>query len=338
LFKSLLVCAFGYTLSVIRQVKPGCVVVGSNYGGRPDPNAVKMIEYLLGRNENVVVIGAKLGCDDACMVPRGSLRAAHYYFCSKACFYTHSFSDIIPYGHLFAWLIRFNRDVMLVFMQHGVIGLKSASSNRVSMKRYVNSLEKTFDLMLVSSEKEKAIIAGFNVDERKLAVTGLPRFDGYFGPTVVEKTVLIFFTWQNITVLSEKINGLLNSSGIQLLREAGYEIVYRSHDMQKNTMATEECSEESFQAAIETCQLLITDESSLAWDIFYRRQDVIFYKPEETWLSSERYLLDRVSRDLFEFDSLVNEFLNGDSFAPVVFAAFMDDQNCARVAKYAGLT
>ena len=118
LVKSLFLCLFSYVLSVVRSPRRECFIVGSNYGGRPDPNAAKMVGYLVEREENVVVIGANLDCDGAHMVPRGSLRAAYYYFGSKACFYTHSFSDIIPYGHLFAWLIRLNRAATLVFMQH----------------------------------------------------------------------------------------------------------------------------------------------------------------------------------------------------------------------------
>lgn len=334
---SFFICCIGYVMGLLATKRSTIVIVGSNYGGRADPNAVAISRYLVEQGERVVVIGDCLPDSAALRVKRGSIQAARYFFLSKACFYTHSLSDIIPFGHVFAHLFHPTRFTKLIFMQHGVIGLKSVSSNGVSMQDYVRSLEKTFDFMLVSSKREKKLVAGFGIPEKKVSITGLPRFDNYKVQRVVAPIVLIFFTWQKSAELQKKMGEVLENTGLRALQNAGYQIVCQHHDMQENLTDSDHTSAIAFQTAIETCALLITDESSLAWDTFYRQQEVVFYKPDSEWLNSDAHLLDRVCRNSKELNLSLDRFLLSQKSDIVDFAEFSDDQNCARVANLAGL-
>ena len=334
---SFFIFCIGYAMSLLATKGSKVVIVGSNYGGRADPNAVTISRYLAEQGEQLVVIGDHLTDSAVAQVKRGSVRAARYFFHSKACFYTHSLSDIIPFGHVFAHLFHPTRFTKLIFMQHGVIGLKSVSSNGVSMQDYVRSLEKTFNFMIVSSTREKQLVTGFGVPEEKISVTGLPRFDNYNAQPVGAKIVLVFFTWQKSAQLQKKMNEVLENEGLRALQNAGYLIVCQQHDMQESLFIDEKTSDIAFQTAIETCALLITDESSLAWDTFYRQQEVVFYKPDSEWLNSDPHLLDRVCRNSEELKLSLDSFLSSQNSTVVDFAEFTDDQNCARVASLAGL-
>ena len=149
-------------------------MLGSNYGREPDPNAIRMAEYFQANNIPFYVVEELRGSGAVSVLERGSWDATWISLTSRACFYTHSFSDVIPYGHRFHLLWSLLKMPTLVFMQHGVIGFKKKLSNGVPMSKYINTLSNTFDWMLVSSEPELELISSMGVPRAKLTVTGMP--------------------------------------------------------------------------------------------------------------------------------------------------------------------
>lgn len=331
---SLLILLIGFVLSLCKSTSGRTFIVGSNYGEREDPNAVAMVQYMHDRGERVIVIGQWCSDVTTLNLARGSIRAAYHFFCSQACFFTHSLSDIIPYAHQFSFVSKCMRYPRLVFLQHGVIGLKRTLSSGVSMKKYIRSLEPTFDKMVVSSKSERDVIASFGVPAEKLAITGLPRFDFYNSSSIVKKTVLVFFTWQDATQLSAKFEEIMRSDAMKSLERQGYEVVYGVHNMQQHAGAW--ASQSDFQEAIRSCCLLITDDSSLAWDIFYRGQEVVFYKAADDWLLDEPYLLSRRCEKIQDLNRLVLDGVGKTSSTPISFAAFNDNRNSERVFELLG--
>src|SRR5699024_12436792 len=101
---------------------------------------------------------------------------------------THDFENILPFKPARGF---FNyEDTIKVFLQHGVLGRKSAEYH----KKYYDL---PFDLFIVSSEdeKEKIVMDIMGYDSDDVAVTGLARFDDL--PFNNEtKNILLMPTWR----------------------------------------------------------------------------------------------------------------------------------------------
>ena len=330
LFKSCFDCFFGFFLSKFKPLNQECYLVGSNYGDRPDPNALQIIKELECQGRLVFVVANT--SNGISTLQRGSLKAAYYFFCSKTCFYTHSLSDVIPHAHKLSSFRNIFRFPKLIFLQHGVIGLKSVMSNSVMLRDYIKSLEPTFDYMITSSINELGLIEQFGVPRQKIAVTGLPRFDRYHESQIPKKTVLIFFTWQSEDNIKSKFDQIKTSGVLETFHQNGYTVVSASHDMQKEVDKKSNLSNEELQNTIESCSLLITDDSSMAWDVLYRKQEVIFLSPSQKWLINDSFLL---ARRCFTADDLSGKvdayFKNTGLYHDFIFADYYDCKNTQRV-------
>ena len=309
------------------------VMLGSNYGGRPDPNLTFMADYLLEQGYQVCIVANEPDVDDPVYLRRGSIRSAVCFLRAQTCLYTHSLSDVLPVAHKLHVLKRILGFPQLIFLQHGVIGLKSRLADGSTMRAYIRSLEPTFDQMIVSSELERDTVAGFGVAKDKLNVTGLPRFDGYTQNANESRDILIFFTWQAEGSLSAKLEEVLSSSAIGLLHDQGYNVVVARHDMQRLKPDTQTISPATLSDAIRNCELLITDDSSAAWDVFYRGGEVIFYQPSLDWLRDDEALIHRRCADRDELLGNVQLLLAGKLPQDVQeVAKYKDADNCQRVA------
>ena len=326
----------GYCLSCVKPIAEDIYLIGSNYGAIIDPNAPSLINYMLEKGNRVFYVeGDGLFTQNGLLkVKRGSVLAAYYFFSSKACFYTHSLSDVIPGLHQFSWLRNTLIFPKLIFLQHGVIGLKSQLSNGVSFQSYIKSLEKSFDKMIVSSEREQRIVEQLGIDSNKIAITGLPRYDEYvkFSDKVLSD-VMIFFSWQSTDSLNAKISDIEKSGILSLLKSNGFKLNYFFHDMQSNANIKKPTDFRVFQKQILNSSLLITDDSSLAWDMLYLGREVIFYKPSMDWFVVDDFLDQRKCFDRCQLRQRV-EIVIGNGANEVEqyrFTKFRDNSNCARV-------
>jgi len=268
-------------------------------------------------------------------LPRGTFRAFHMALNAKAIFYTHSLSDVLPHAHKLYFFKNILEFPFEVFLQHGIIGLKTNLSNSRSMQYYIRSLDKTFDAMVVSSEWEKDIVAEMGIDPQKLHVTGLPRFDGYsLGVNPNEsKQILLFFTWQKHGLVEKKIEFVKRSKIVNALLESGYRLSDPRHQMQlkSGTAEARRVNSRTLQAVVKDCALLITDDSSVAWDVLYQGGEVVFFQPSEDWLVSFDWLRDRLCRTEEGLDTVIAAALSGELLPVPAFTEFQDTNNSQRV-------
>lgn len=333
LIKTVFDLVSGFILSKIVPAQGEIYLVGSNYGNRTDPNAEQVRDELLKQKKIVFRVANTVQYSST--LRRGTVRVAYYFFSSKACFYTHSLSDLLPHAHKLSSFKRFFRFPKLVFLQHGVIGLKSTLSNGVSLRDYIRSLQPTFDYMIVSSIAERKIIENFGVPSEQIAITGLPRFDCYHNHKQVEKSVLVFFTWQHESRLQQKFAVIEKSGVFDLLAAQGYSIFGIPHNMQRLSSSIPgltDLDDQQLQSKVASSALLITDDSSVAWDFLYRGQEVIFLAPSEDWLTSDPHLLGRRCNSEQNLTAMVENFLSEPDInhAPV-FVDQHDNKNTERV-------
>lgn len=310
------------------------VIVGSDYGESLDSNATVLADALVLRGYGVIFVSNAAEVENVHNVKRGSFEAARLFLSAGTAFYSHSLSDILPVGHRLSFLKRLLGFPKLVFLQHGIIGLKSVLSGKMPLSSYIMSLEKTFDYMIVSSDEEKTIVHNMGVAKKKLAITGLPRFDDYHSQGFDPKKVLVFFTWQQRGRNRDKIDETLSSVQVGYMKRQGYQFFLKTHKMnaRPNRSMSLPNEDDSLDFLVKECGLLITDDSSVAWDMFYLGKEVLFFKPETKWLVSKDSFKNRVFTSIDELDAGLLDYQRG-RLEPIdlVFTKYKDKNNCHRV-------
>ncbi len=266
-----------YFLNVFISKKPEYYLIGSNYGKKRSDNAMILFNYMKSLGKEVYFI-EDIPTDKKSL-KRGSFKSFIYYFKASGIFYSHSFSDILPSMHKAGIIVKYLGGPKKVFIQHGVIFTKK-------INKYVRSLNNTVDYFVVSSECEKKIVEQIGMPEEKLKLLGLPRYD--LLPEDIKKTekIFIFLTWKKRDIYLNKLTEIL-----EVLKTINSPIKLAVHDMVKDDLGidkkylTADIGKEVREASI-----LITDDSSVAWDFFYNGREVIFYRPEENWYMDDEFL------------------------------------------------
>jgi len=327
-----LLAFFVKTISRKPEENERLYLIGSNYGNSRDENATSLYQYIAAQGHTVFYIGNR--SESADTLKRGSFKSFSLFFRSNAVFFTHSLSDILPFLHKAHWVLKYFSLPQKIFTQHGVIGLKSQVSADMSMAYYLSTIYQTFDKMVVSSQVELEIVAGLGVPRKKLAITGLPRFDS-LTDSDTGPNVLVFLTWSPEAPYQRKLNEILDSEAIKLLEASGLNIIVKQHTMMQRASGRKDNSTAnapSLQTIIKSAALLITDNSSVAWDFFYKGSEVIFYKPDPDWLISDNKALNaRIANSDLMLIQLSQKFINRAAEDTLQVCDFKDHQNAARV-------
>lgn len=183
----------------------------------------------------------------------------------------------------------------IVFLQHGVMGFKQCH------KTFHKSGGNRMALFVVSSPYEQKIITDyFEYDKEEVIITGLPRWDVLENHASEEnREILLMPTWR----------GWLEDVGHEEFKQSDYYKNYKafltnkklSQMLEKHNLFLKFYIHPKFReyirdfwvenARIElipfgsrplnqllmSCSLLITDYSSVAWDVYYQNKPVIFY-------------------------------------------------------------
>ncbi len=187
----------------------------------------------------------------------------------------------------------------IVFLDHGVID-KNISKTYHKKRRPV-------DLFVCTTMAEKNYIkSSLGYQERELAFTGLPRYDGLFKHRE-KRQILLIPTWRTEfdlrNCLSEETmkrkflnseyyrcySQLLNSSKtIELLKAYDYELVFYPHyemqrylrffDINNNKVVVLDKFSGNVQKLLKESALMITDYSSVAFDFAYMNKPIIYYQ------------------------------------------------------------
>ncbi|TDK62174.1 hypothetical protein E2K98_08910 [Bacillus salipaludis] len=244
-----------------------------------------------------------------------SLKYMIYFFASKLLISSES------KGHLYDIRIQngFFRRVLNrkknIFLQHGVIGLK-----RVDNIFHKNSNNRA-DLFITSSDFEKKIIVtNFGYQNDEVEVTGLSRWDNLQNNIYTQK-ILVMPTWRSWmdditdeefvkTDYYLRYSKLIQSSELkELIQQFDLTITfYLHHKFKKHLSLFKSVIEQikvncygdsPLQKEIMESSLMITDYSSVAWDMFYLKKPVVFYQfDKEEYLKNQGSYLD-FPKDLF---------------------------------------
>lgn len=194
-----------------------------------------------------------------------------------------------------------NRRVPFIFLQHGVI--------KDDLSQWLNP--KKIRLMVTSTtEERKSIIhphSKYQYTEREVVLTGLPRYDALTRKRSPEKIILVMPTWRNSLVgnllkgtarshnqtfmdseYARKWGHFLTSQNLfKLLQVNGYRLLFFPHAYIQQYIKDfnlpkhiEICTHRThrFQEVIGSAAIMITDYSSVAFDMAYLEKEVIYYQ------------------------------------------------------------
>lgn len=297
------------------------------------------------------------------VIPFMSLKHMVYLLASKLLISTDT------RDHVYAWrskdsiLAQYLDSKKLVFLQHGVIALK-----RVHFL-YSKTRRGRCNLFITSNDMERDIIYNFfGYKMSQIAVTGLARWDVLEDCSEGRREILIMPTWRN----------WLDEVGYDLFKESDYyknymaflnseklEYLLEQYDLKLNFYLHPKFreyigefkingdkirlipfGEEPLNELMMKCKLLVTDYSSVCWDVFYQSKPVIFYQfdVEEYNLAHGSYIDfetelfgDRVEKEdeliqLLE-DYTKNNFVLKEKYAKMQKDCYkyIDKQNSQRI-------
>lgn len=243
-------------------------------------------------------------------------------------------------SHLFLWNYLTNpkgpqsiTNKRKIWLQHGVIC--NDNSNVVNTKE--------IDLMITSTIPERESIAGertrYNLLPSQVILTGLPRHDSLKAKAVAqptEKIILVMPTWrtwldkENITESSyfQYWNNVLASEKLNtLLKTHGYKMIFAPHkeiDEQKSLFHSNENisiwqdKDESMQDLFIKAECMITDYSSVAFEMGFLEKPVFYFQFDQEEFFSRHY-----QKGYFDFYK--------DGFGPVNETV---DNLCNELEKY----
>ncbi|WP_160725748.1 CDP-glycerol glycerophosphotransferase family protein [Bacillus sp. USDA818B3_A] len=203
-----------------------------------------------------------------------------------------------------------------VFLQHGVIGLKRV--DQVFKKTSNNAV----DLFVVSSEHEKEIIKkNFGYKDEEIIITGLSRWDVLFDQSGGQSTILLMPTWRSwmddlpeekfvTTEYYKQYFSLLNSPDLKgILTQHNIYLNFFIHPKFKeyikqftsnnNRIKIYQFGEIQLNKLLMRSSLLVTDYSSVSWDMYYQKKPVIFFQFDlSEYVKYQGSYID-LERDLF---------------------------------------
>jgi CDP-glycerol glycerophosphotransferase (TagB/SpsB family) len=177
-----------------------------------------------------------------------------------------------------------------VFLQHGVTYLKAQDKNSA----FIAGREGEPDYMVVGSMKERDVTADMlNIPEERLLNTGLPIFDNITYGHINQKSpdiVTIMLTWKPY---EEHLRDFTKSTYYQTVIEV-YELTKSlienekirivAHPKFKKLLAGTDLAEALWDGPVSQVlgqtKLLVTDYSSVCYNVFYQGGGVIFYQPD----------------------------------------------------------
>ena len=198
-------------------------------------------------------------------------------------------------------IARFLCEKKFAFLQRGVMGLKNVN------KQYKKNRGDHPDLFIASSRAEKKIITeNLGFDDNEVCVTGLARWDDLNDTSHKYNEILIvptFRDWlcqksENDFKESEffkKYSELLNSPKLHsILEEYDLTLNFSLHPVfsRYKNLFTSDCKRvniikagDGFNDYVMRAKLLVTDYSSLCYDMLYMHKPVLFYQ-----FDYERYM------------------------------------------------
>ncbi len=252
-----------------------------------------------------------------------------------------------------------------VFLQHGVTAMKKVDNI------FGKSNNLPTNLFIVTSDEEYSIVSKyFGYNKNEIALAGFARWDVLEDRSAGRREILLMPTWRNWL---DDVDGdtfkdsdyfknymqLLNSQRLgQILAKYDVHMNFYIHPKFKDYIGHFRLAQdrirlvpfgtEPLNELMMQCNMLITDYSSVSWDVYYMKKPVIFYQFDiDTYLETHGSYMD-MEHDLFgdrtlyldELIDLIEENIqNGFRLKPRFEAErpnhfkYIDQNNCQRICE-----
>lgn len=225
----------------------------------------------------------------------------------------------------------------LVFLQHGVTAFKKVHSN------YGKGRRGECNLFVVTSDFEKDIVLNnFRYKENEVAVTGFARWDVLEDKSNESREILLMPTWR----------GWLDDMSDEQFRESNFYQIYMNllkgqelqDTLERNNLTLNFYLHPRFKEYFDnfnidlkrvnfipfgaqplnellmSCCMLITDYSSVAWDVYYQNKPVIFYQfdleeyneTNGSYIDMEKELFGERVNETASIMTLIEEYATSD--------------------------
>jgi len=352
--RSLLYCIMFPGVLIFRAINPGALLFYSRID-EFDGNAYALYNWAKDKRKCYFLLDKNAPKFEKGMIPYRGLR---HIFLSLAVD-TFVF-DVLRDDMIYAENVRnfLGYKTKTVFLQHGVI------MGEIPLYYY----EKTrYNLVITSAQREYQFLKErFHYPESNLALTGLARYDDLLANKSDKRFVLIMPTWNTElrfdsdedfmkTEFYKTFQSLLqNSEFSDFFKKNNLKLRlylhYKLQDKQKLFLLPEDVSvydsTDSVHELLRDCSLLITDYSSVAFDVALADKALIYYQFEKYRYESKDQYFDFeddgfgpvVTQEKELVNTLINLW-NGDSFTQTAeyarrrdsFFAFQDTNNCQRI-------
>ena len=321
-----------YLLSFFTKKKSGkkIALVGGNLGEKYEDNAAVYHKYLLNNHKEQVTAywmydpktsyAKNQKIENA--VPLGSFKNYLLFFQADYTFHGHSLLyDIVPSADKFLFL---NRKTVITHVSHGIEGFKKI----LIQKEDVPLLKRTDYFNCASQYEYELKLNKWKIPEKKLIITGFPRFDRYppNQPSKEVKNILMMMTWREwlFDLTKEEFidspyfkntTGLLKHEGIQqLLTDHNLHLNIALHPFMKKfesyfTGLTDnehgikflDFNQETIEYSIDHNDMLLTDITSVSWDFLYLNKPIIFYMFDQQEYLEKRGTYLNLDSDLYGY-------------------------------------
>ncbi|MED4224282.1 CDP-glycerol glycerophosphotransferase family protein [Neobacillus cucumis] len=252
-----------------------------------------------------------------------------------------------------------------VFLQHGVTALKRVD---YVFRKTKNS---AVDLFIATSDYEKNIIKQyFNYNEDEIAVTGFCRWDVLEDTSGEEKEIFVMPTWRTWMddlpeeqfvesdyyknyvgfFQSERLKKLLDNNNVKLsfYIHPKFKTYIDSFHVENGNMKIYQYGEEKVNTLLMKSSMLITDYSSVAWEMYYQKKPVVFFQFDVdkytafqgSYLDMETELFGDRAFTVDELVDSVEEYIGRDFKEKEEFGTlrskyfkYVDKKNCERTYK-----
>ncbi|MCD7946614.1 MAG: CDP-glycerol glycerophosphotransferase family protein [Clostridiales bacterium] len=273
--------------------------------------------------------------------------------------------------HVYAWrnkesiiLPRVKNTKKLLFLQHGVIALKRVE--------FYNKGADAVSLFVTSNQREHDIVVeNLGYAPESVIVTGLTRWDVLKDKGLKERHILVMPTWRNwledtpdlvfrASDYYRNYMSLLNDPRLaELLERRDLYLDFYIHPKFRDYLGNFSTQEggrvrlipfgsEPLNELMMGCKMLVTDYSSVCWDVYYQGKPVLFYqfdvdKYNETtgaYIDLETELFGDRVMTAEELLGKLEEYAENDFRLPEVYAemrprmyAYLDHNNSQRVCE-----
>lgn len=297
---------FSYLVFKRKMSQKDIWLVGGHGGKLFDDNSKVIFEYINNNLKNIDVywvVDQNSECVNEIkkvgkILIKGSYKNYFMFLKSKVVIFSHSLSsDIAPYAYVVPGFRKNYNKKFKVFISHGVEGLKKKSVVNKGFKSLKENILKGYDLQFAVGDFERKIkINEWEIDRKKIEITGLPRFDK-LKSNVGTNEILYMPTWRpwikdcdieeseyykNILELvnNKLLNKYLQEYDINLnicMHQLMHEYFNKFDiELPKNVKLLPKNT--NIQDQLIKCKLLITDYSSVCWDMLFMEKPVLFFQ------------------------------------------------------------